>query len=105
MEDRVLFPLRLQLHDFESFEELLLPFEVGVQGGGQQRFAEPARPAEEDERALLGHFPDKVGFVNVDVVFFSQPLKGLDADGVSADGVHSGRFYRGKGTIIFDTNK
>lgn len=88
MDDWVLLPLRLQVHNLESFEKFFLAFEVGVQRGGQQALAEPARAAEEDERTLLGHLPYQICFVDIDIVFLSQPFKGLDSHGVFADGVH-----------------
>ena len=98
MEHRILLPLRFQIHDLEPFEEFFLSFEVGVQRGGQQRLAETARAAEENERTLLGDFPDQVCLVDIEVILFSQPFEGLDSHGVFADGVHNGRFFRGKGT-------
>ena len=70
MNNGILLPLRLQVHDLQAFEKLLLAFEIGVQRGGKQRLAEPTRTAEEDKRALLGHSPDQIGLVDIEVVLF-----------------------------------
>lgn len=102
MDDWVLLPLRLQVHNLESFEKFFLPFEVGVQRGGQQALAEPTGTTEEDE-FHAGHLPHQVCFVDINVVALSDFRKGLDADGVFADGVHDGRFYRGKDTIFISS--
>ena len=60
---------------------LLSPFEIGVQGGSEQRFAEPARAAEKNVLVFC-HLPYKVGLVNIDVIAFPYLRKGLDSNGI-----------------------
>ena len=61
-------------------------------GGGEQRLAETARPAEEDILAQLRHLPHQVGLVNIDIAFCDDFRKSLDAYRVFSPLCHDAAF-------------
>ena len=93
MDNGIFLPLGLYVHDLEALEEVFTALEIGTQRRRQEALAKSAGTAEKDV-FHPGHFPDKVGLVNIDVVAFDDFRKGLDAYGVSSlwGGCHSCRF-------------
>ena len=77
VNDRILLPLRLHLHDAKSAEQVLLSTKVRLQRGCQQRLAETARPTHENKRCIMGQLPDQIGLVNIDIAFSYHSVEGL----------------------------
>ena len=73
-------PLRLQAGDGQAFEQLALALEVGLQGGDEQRLAEPTRAAQEVV-AARGHHPvHQRRLVHIDISVHAQTLETLYAN-------------------------
>ncbi len=89
-DDRILRPLRLQLLNGQSAEQLLAPLEVGLKRAHQERLAEAARTAQEEVLALrLCHLIHIRRLVNVDTLALDHLGEGLQPYAVSSFRCHN----------------
>ena len=78
-------PVFFQFRDGEAAEQFLPAFEIGMEGGEQQAFAEAAGTAEEIVIACVCQPVNQCCFVYIQVSVVSDFLEVLDADGVFPD--------------------
>ena len=82
VEHGIRLPLRLQLLDGQSLEQIFLSLEVRLQSRDRQRLAETAWAAEEVTIHVTGHLVNKGCLVYVNITICAQLLEALYSYGV-----------------------